>query len=89
MNLKKLTGIVLATAAAGLFATATVPAFAAKHEGKVNCMGVNGCKGKSDCATATNACKGQNACKGKGMMEMSAKDCTAKKGTYEMKKTDK
>ena len=87
MNLKKLTGIALATAAAGLFATATVPAFAAKHEGKVNCMGVNGCKGKSDCATATNACKGQNACKGKGMNVMSAKDCKAKKGTYEMPKS--
>jgi len=89
MNVKKLAGIALATAAAGLFATATVPAFAAKHEGKVNCMGVNGCKGKGDCATATNACKGQNGCKGKGMMEMSAKDCKAKKGTYEMKKMDK
>ena len=79
MNLKKLTGIALATAAAGLFATATVPAFAAKHEGKVNCMGVNGCKGKSDCATATNACKGQNACKGKGMMEMSARTAPPRK----------
>ncbi|MBI3571872.1 MAG: hypothetical protein HY082_12370 [Gammaproteobacteria bacterium] len=86
MNLKKLTGIALATAAAGLFATATVPAFAAKHEGKVNCMGVNGCKGKGDCATASNACKGQNGCKGKGMMEMSAKDCKAKGGKYEMSK---
>ncbi len=86
MNAKKLTGIVLATAAAGLFATATVPAFAAKHEGNVMCMGINACKGKGDCATATNACKGQNACKGKGAMAISAKDCKAKKGTYEMKK---
>ena len=86
MNVKKLTGIALATAAAGLFATATVPAFAAKHEGKVNCMGVNGCKGKGDCATATNACKGQNSCKGKGIVMMSAKDCKAKDGKYEMKK---
>jgi hypothetical protein len=86
MNLKKLTGIALATAAAGLFVTATVPAFAAKHEGNVNCMGVNGCKGKGDCATATNACKGQNSCKGKGIVMMSAKDCKAKDGKYEMKK---
>ena len=76
MNLKKLTGISSPPAAAGLFATAIVPAFAAKHEGKVNCMGVKGCKGKSDRATATNARKGQNARKGKGTMEMSAKDRT-------------
>ncbi|MEK7796749.1 MAG: hypothetical protein AAB315_04770 [Pseudomonadota bacterium] len=86
MNVKKLTGIALATAAAGLFATATVPAFAAKHEGNVMCQGVNGCKGKGDCATATNACKGQNSCKGKGIVMMSAKDCKAKDGKYEMKK---
>ncbi len=72
---KKLTGLALATAAAGLFATATVPAVAAKHEGKVHCLGVNGCKGKSDCATASNACKGMNQCKGKGMTITSAKDC--------------
>lgn len=86
MNVKKLTGIALATAAAGLFATATIPAFAAKHEGMVNCTGANACKGKSDCATATNACKGQNACKGKGMNAMSAADCKAKGGKVEVKK---
>jgi hypothetical protein len=80
MNAKKLTGIALATAAAGLFATATVPAVAAKHMGNVHCEGVNACKGKSDCATASNACKGQNACKGKGMNVMSEKDCKAKGG---------
>ena len=53
---KKLTGLALATAAAGLFATATVPAVAAKHEAQVHCVGINACKGKSECATATNAC---------------------------------
>lgn len=84
---KKLTGIALATAAAGLFATATIaPAIAAKHEGKVHCLGVNACKGKSDCATASNACKGQNACKGKGWVEMTAADCKAKGGKIEEKK---
>ncbi len=86
MNVKKITGIALATAAAGLFATAAIPAFAAKHEGMVHCLGTNACKGKSECATATNACKGQNACKGKGMNAMSAKDCAAKKGKVEAKK---
>ncbi len=77
---KKLTGLALATAAAGLFATATVPAVAAKHEGKVECLGINACKGKSDCATATNSCKGLNQCKGKGMTFTSAKDCQDKGG---------
>lgn len=84
---KKLTGIALATAAAGLFATASVPAVAGKHEGNVHCYGVNGCKGKGECATASNACKGHNACKGKGWVAMSAKDCTAKGGKAEAPKT--
>ena len=45
---KKLSGIALATAAAGLFAaTLATPAMSAKHEGMVHCLGVNGCKGKS------------------------------------------
>jgi hypothetical protein len=83
---KKLTGIALATAAAGLFATASVPAVAGKHEGNVNCYGVNACKGKGECATATNACKGQNGCKGKGVISMSAKDCKAKGGSTEAPK---
>lgn len=84
ISAKKLTGLALATAAAGMFATAGIaPAFAAKHEGMVHCLGVNGCKGKSDCATASNACKGMNACKGKGMNAMSAKDCKAKGGKIE------
>ena len=77
----KLTGLVLAAAAAGMFATA--PAMAAKHEGKIHCIGTNGCKGKSDCKTASNACKGMNACKGKGMNSMSEKDCKTKGGTVE------
>ena len=89
MNLKKLTGIALATAAAGLFVTATVPAFAAKHEGNVNCMGVNGCKGQERLRHRHQRLQRPERLYGKGMMEMSAKDCTAKKGTYEMKKTDK
>jgi hypothetical protein len=82
---KKVTGIVLAAAAAGLFA-ATPAAMAAEQEGKVHCTGVNACKGTSECKSADNACKGQNACKGKGFMSMSAKDCTDKGGkVMEMK----
>jgi hypothetical protein len=80
MNAKKLTGLALATAAAGLFATANIaPVLAAKHmaESKVQCKGVNGCKGQGACQTATNACKGQNGCKGQGFLEMSKADCDA------------
>lgn len=81
MNAKKLTGIALATAAAGLFATATVnTAMAAKHEGTVKCSGINACKGKSACATATNACAGQNSCKGKGWVKAPEKECKDKGG---------
>ncbi len=76
---KKLTGIALAAAAAGMFVTAGIgSAFAAEY-GKIQCEGVNACKGKSDCKTAGNACKGQNACKGKGYLELSEKDCNAAK----------
>ena len=88
MNAKKLTGLALATAAAGLFATAMIPAAnAAKHEGeaKVKCEGVNSCKGTSACGTATSACKGQNSCKGKGWLFMSKAECDAAKAKMEKK----
>ena len=82
MTAKKLTGLALATAAAGLFATAGIaPVMAAKHmgEAKVHCDGVNACKGQSACQTANSACKGQNSCKGKGWMFMSKAECDAAK----------
>lgn len=88
IDAKKITGVALATAAAGLFAaTGLSPAYAAKEEGKVHCLGVNACKGKSDCATATNACKGQNTCQGKGMLILSEKECKEKGGRVEKPKT--
>ena len=74
---KKLSGIALAVAAAGMFVTAGVGSAVAAEDGKIHCEGVNACKGKSDCKTANNACKGQNACKGKGYVSMSEKDCKA------------
>lgn len=72
---KRLTGLVLATAAAGMFAAATVSS--AAEQAKVECDGANACKGKSSCQTANNACKGQNSCKGKGKAEVSKADCDA------------
>lgn len=89
LNAKKVAGFAIATAAAGLFATAAVnTASAASHSkemAKVHCLGVNACKGQSDCATASSSCKGQNSCKGQGMKVLSLKDCTAKGGKPEKK----
>lgn len=73
---KKLSGVVLATAAAGLFALAPVVAHAGTEAG-VKCVGGNACKGTSACKTASNACAGQNACKGQGfVMTESEEACT-------------
>jgi hypothetical protein len=72
--MKKLTGIALATAAAGMFAmTVAVPT--AAQAAKVKCEGVNGCKGLSDCKSAGGSCKGLNACKGQGFKEMTQAEC--------------
>lgn len=83
MKVGKLTGIALATAAAGMFAmTAAGPA--AAQAAKVKCEGVNSCKGNGGCKGANNSCKGQNSCKGKGFAEMTQADCD--KAKMEMKK---
>jgi hypothetical protein len=75
-------GALVATAVAGLFASAAPTAIAAeKDAAKVKCQGVNACKGKGGCKSMDNACKGHNGCKGKGWMSMSEKDCKAKGGT--------
>lgn len=76
-------GLMLATAAAALFASGA--SLATQHdkagaEATVHCSGVNACKGKSECKTATNSCKGQNKCAGQGWMSMTKADCEAKGG---------
>ncbi|MDQ3774433.1 MAG: hypothetical protein M3461_08760 [Pseudomonadota bacterium] len=76
-------GLMLATAAAALFASGASLAQetpAAGAEAKVHCGGVNACKGKSECKTATNSCKGENKCAGQGWMAMTKADCEAKGG---------
>jgi len=88
MTAKKLTGLALATAAAGLFATASIAPVMAetgKSEAKVHCDGVNSCKGQSACQTANNACKGQNSCKGKGWLFLSKAECDAAKAKMHKK----
>ncbi len=77
-NAITLKGLILATAAAGLFSTAGVTA---AHEGegsaaKIHCEGVNACAGKGDCK-GENGCKGKNSCKGQGFLEMSKQECDA------------
>ncbi len=79
---KKISGIALATAAAGFFALAPVSS-AVADEAKVQCMGVNSCKGTSACATANSSCKGQNACKGQGFLELTQAECDEQGGTVE------
>ncbi len=82
MTSKKMSGVVLATAAAALFGMSGIVAAADMDTSaaQVKCSGVNACKGMSECASASNACKGQNSCKSKGWMHMSKADCTAKGG---------
>ena len=75
---KRVSGLALATAAAGLFAIA--PMGATAGEDKVQCMGVNGCKGQSACKTANSSCKGLNSCKGQGFLELTKAECEAQGG---------
>jgi hypothetical protein len=81
--IRKSTGLVLAAAAATLFAAGSIsltPSPAAADG--VKCAGVNSCKGHGECAGASNSCKGQNACKGQGWISSeSAEACTGAGGT--------
>ncbi len=79
---KKISGLVIATAAAAVFAMAPVSsATAGSHQkassasDNVKCYGMNKCKGHSACKTAENACKGQNKCKGHGFVKVSQTAC--------------
>lgn len=82
MNKKSAHALMLATAAASLFASGLTLAadMPTTSEAKVHCGGVNSCKGSSDCKTAHNACKGQNSCKGQGFLALTKAECDAKGG---------
>lgn len=74
----KTRGLMLAAAAASVFALAPMVSHADAGATKLGaCFGVNACKGKSSCKTANNGCKGQNACKGKGFIEEVSPDTCA------------
>lgn len=72
----KISGTVLAAAAAAMFLAAPVVTAGTAQAAEVKCVGANACKGQSVCKSATNECKGKNACKGKGfIMTDTAKHC--------------
>jgi uncharacterized membrane protein len=81
--MNKVTGAVVATVVAGLFAANTYAADAGTAKaGKVKCSAVNECKGKGECSAEGHSCAGHNDCKGKGWITLAdAKTCTDKKGT--------
>ena len=79
--LRKTPGIVLAVAAATLFAAGTVavtptPAMA---DG-VKCLGINSCAGQSECASDNNECQGQNECAGQGWITTETADACGDQG---------
>ena len=81
--MKKRTGIIIASAAAALFATGVTMSMQAQatESEQVKCSGINSCKGTSECKTATSACKGQNSCKGHGWVHTkTAQECEEKGG---------
>ena len=83
-QVKKLSGLAMATAAATLLLAGVNTATAASHEkatAEVKCSGTNSCKGTSACATATSACAGQNSCKGQGWVKATAEECKEQGGT--------
>lgn len=92
-QVKKISGLALASAAATLLLAGTSTTASAASHGKkvaeIKCSGINSCKGASACATATSSCAGQNSCKGQGWIKTSTKECTDKGGTVlDSKKSD-
>ncbi len=82
-QVKKLSGLAMASAAATLLLAGVNTASAESHAktAEVKCSGINSCKGTSACATATSGCAGQNSCKGIGWVKATAEECKEKGGT--------
>ena len=83
--IRKTSGLMIATAAAALFAAGVVGSTAASAaDATVHCVGINACKGQGSCKQASHACKGQNACKGQGWSAADTKGaCLVQGGTVE------
>ena len=80
--MNKVTGFLIASAAAGLVLSGAVGARAeeGKTGGDVYCWGINSCKGTGACAGAGHSCGGKNACKGQGVVKTTSKECKEKGG---------
>ena len=80
--MNKVTGFLIASAAAGLILSGATSARAddTKSGGEVHCSGINACKGQGSCAGAGNSCAGKNGCKGKGVVKTTEKECKEKGG---------
>lgn len=80
--MNKVTGFLIASAAAGLVLSGAVSARAeeTKTGGDVYCTGINSCKGAGACAGAGHACAGKNGCKGEGIVKTTEKECKEKGG---------
>jgi hypothetical protein len=80
--MNKVTGFLIASAAAGLVLSGAVGARAeeGKTGGEVYCSGINSCKGTGACAGAGHSCGGKNACKGQGIVKTTPKECKEKGG---------
>jgi hypothetical protein len=80
-NVRKISGVSLAAAAALIVAAGAATYGNPAQAADVQCSGINACKGTSACKTASNACKGQNACKSQGWVPTaSAEQCTSQGG---------
>ena len=79
--MNKVTGFLIASAAAGMILSGAVSARAdEKSGGDVYCSGINACKGTGACAGAGHSCAGKNGCKGQGTVKSSEKECKDKGG---------
>ena len=81
--MNKVTGFLVASAAASLVLSGAVSARAdeaAKTGGDVYCSGINSCKGTGACAGVGHSCGGKNACKGQGIVKSTEKECKEKGG---------
>jgi hypothetical protein len=80
--MNKVTGFLIASAAASLVLSGAVGARAeeGKTGGEVYCSGINSCKGQGACAGAGHSCGGKNACKGQGIVKTTSKECKEKGG---------
>jgi hypothetical protein len=83
--MRKTSGVMIAGAAAALFAAGVVGSTTASADvAKVHCVGINACKGQGSCKQASHSCKGQNSCKGQGWSETDTKgECLLKGGMIE------